>query len=240
MANIKITDDRGKKGLETASGVVILQPEYDSIEDVADYGYDEFLTDPIYRLAKDGKFGLIEVSGFRRKEVEYILPIEYDEINKICEEDKLFIAKKDGKYALFVRRYGWLLPLDNDNMSVIEHPNYSEKKTLCNTESYLLVQKGDKYGILFIPRVHKVEFEFDCVLPPIDEYGIRVKKDGVWGYLDKNRNFTPNLNEVTMEWEALWDVRIDENTSVLHEVNRGKKKIKSEIDIPPIDLDIEF
>ena len=101
---------------------------------------------------------------------------------------------------------------------------------------YLLYQKGDKYGVVFIPRFFRTDAEFEEILPPMDEYGIRVKKDGVWGHLNKQRQFTPDLSQVPMEWEQLSDVRIDD-TRTLHELNRGMKKIKSEIDIPEIDLE---
>ena len=39
-----------------------------------------------------------------------------------------------------------------------------------------------------------------------------------------------------MEWEKLSDVHLDD-TRTLHELNRGMKKIKSEIDIPEIDIE---
>lgn len=39
-----------------------------------------------------------------------------------------------------------------------------------------------------------------------DDWGIRVKKDGKWGYLDKNNNFTTDLSEVPLKWERLDDV----------------------------------
>ena len=41
--------------------------------------------------------------------------------------------------------------------------------------------------------------------------------------------FTPDLSQVPMEWEKLSDVYIDD-TRTLHELNRGMKKIKSEIE----------
>ena len=46
---------------------------------------------------------------------------------------------------------------------------------------------------------------------------------------------TPDLSQVPMEWEKLSDVHLDD-TRTLHDLNRGKKKIKSEIDIPEINL----
>jgi hypothetical protein len=47
---------------------------------------------------------------------------------------------------------------------------------------YLLYQKKDKCGVVFIPHFSKSDAEFEEILPPVDEYGIRVKKNGIWGH----------------------------------------------------------
>ena len=39
-------------------------------------------------------------------------------------------------------------------------------------------RKGFLFRIVFIPYFHKTDAEFEEVLSPIDEYGIRVKKNG--------------------------------------------------------------
>ena len=39
-----------------------------------------------------------------------------------------------------------------------------------------------------------------------------------------------------MKWENLMDIHIDD-TRTLHDLNRGMKKIKSEIDIPEINIE---
>ena len=168
-------------------------------------------------------------------ETKEYLPIEYDELKQITYNRALFvIARKGNKYGLYSRVFNWILPLEYDNMSVVFYKDDWSKYV--GGREYLLYQKGDKYGVVFIPRFFRTDAEFEEILPPVDEYGIRVKKNGIWGHLNKQRQFTPDLSQVPMEWENLMDVHLDD-TRTLHELNRGMKKIKSEIDIPEIDLE---
>lgn len=222
----------GKKGIKRIGGDIVIQPLYDSIVEF-DMGqeFDEpsIFNKYVYRFEQDSKYGLVEVNSIKETE---ILPLEYDELIQVKGEDRLFvIGKKGEKYGLFLYQYGWLLSMDNDTITIVE---YREKDSY-NWHRYILIKKDNKYGVLLLPRVHKVAFVFDEVLPPIDEFGIIAKKNGVWGHIGKDYKFTPDLSQVPMEWEQLSDVHIDD-TRTLHELNRGMKKIKSEIDIPEIDL----
>ena len=224
----------GKQGIETKGGLILYQPVFDSIVRLDVYISEEF-EDYVYRLERNGKYGLIELEKyFIDVELKEYLPIEYDELKQVTYNRGLFvIARKGNMYGLYSRTFKWILSLEYDNMTVVYYKDdWSEFKGRCE---YLLYQKGDKYGVVFIPHFSKTDAVFDEILPPIDEYGIRLKKDGVWGHLNKQRQFTPDLSQVPMEWEQLSDVHIDD-TRTLHELNRGMKKIKSEIDIPEIDL----
>lgn len=224
----------GKKGIKRFDGDVVVQPLYDSIVEF-DMGpeleqpsmFDTF----VYRVEQNNKYGLVKVNSIKPIE---ILPLEYDELIRIKGEDRLFvIAKKDDKYGLFLYHYGWFLPIENDAITNVE---YREKNSY-NWHRYILIKKDNKYGVLLLPRVHKVSFVFDEILPPIDEFGIRAKKNGVWGHIGKDHKFTSDLSQVRMEWEDLSDIRVEESSQTLHMINRGKKEIKSEIDIPKIDID---
>ena len=224
----------GKLGIETKGGLILYHPVFDSIVRLDVYISEEF-EDYVYRLERNGKYGLIEFENSLDVKIKEYLPIEYDELKQITYNAGAFvIAKKGNKYGLYSRVFDWILPLDYDNMSVVSYKDdWSEFIGRCE---YLLYQKGNKYGVVFIPHFSKTDAEFDEILPPVDEYGIRVKKNGIWGHLNKQRQFTPDLSQVPMEWETLWDVHIDD-TRTLHELNRGMKKIKSEIDIPEIDIE---
>ena len=224
----------GKQGIESKGGLIVYHPVFDSIVRF-DVDIDEVYEDYVYRLERNGKYGLVQLRNFIGVETKEYLPIEYDELKQITYNRALFvIARKGNKYGLYSRVFNWILPLEYDNMSVVFYKDDWSKYV--GGREYLLYQKGDKYGVVFIPRFFRTDAEFEEILPPMDEYGIRVKKDGVWGHLNKQRQFTPDLSQVPMEWEQLSDVRIDD-TRTLHELNRGMKKIKSEIDIPEIDLE---
>lgn len=224
----------GKQGIETKGGLILYHPIFDSIVRFDVYGNEEY-EDYVYRLERNGKYGLIELENSFDVKVKEYLPIEYDELKQITYNGGLFVlVKKDNKYGLYSRTFEWILPLECDNMTVVSYKDdWSEFIGRCE---YLLYQKGNKYGVVFIPHFSKTDAEFDEILPPVDEYGIRVKKSGVWGHLNKQRQFTPDLSQVPMKWENLMDVHIDD-TRTLHDLNRGMKKIKSEIDIPEIDIE---
>lgn len=223
----------GKQGIETKGGLILYQPVFDSIVRLDVYISEEF-EDYVYRLERNGKYGLIELENSFDVKVKEYLPIEYDELKQITYNGGLFVlVKKDNKYGLYSRTFEWIQPLECDNMTVVSYKDdWSE---FIGRREYLLYQKKDKYGVVFIPHFSKTDAEFEEILPPVDEYGIRVKKNGIWGHLNKQRQFTPDLSQVPMKWENLMDIHIDD-TRTLHDLNRGMKKIKSEINIPEIDL----
>ena len=224
----------GKQGIETKGGLILYHPIFDSIVRFDVDGNEEY-EDYVYRLERNGKYGLIELENSFDVKVKEYLPIEYDELKQITYNGGLFVlVKKDNKYGLYSRTFEWILPLECDNMTVISYiDDWSE---FIGRREYLLYQKREKYGVVFIPHFSKTDAEYEEILPPMDEYGIRVKKNGIWGHLNKQRQFTPDLSQVPMKWENLMDIHIDD-TRTLHELNRGMKKIKSEIDIPEIDIE---
>ena len=224
----------GKQGIETKGGLILYHPIFDSIVRFDVDGNEEY-EDYVYRLERNGKYGLIELENSFDVKVKEYLSIEYDELKQITYNGGLFVlVKKNNKYGLYSRTFEWILPLECDNMTVVYYKDdWSE---FIGRREYLLYQKKDKYGVVFIPHFSKTDAEFEEILPPVDEYGIRVKKNGIWGHLNKQRQFTPDLSQVPMEWEKLSDVHLDD-TRTLHELNRAMKKIKSEIDIPEIDIE---
>ena len=224
----------GKQGIESKGGLILYHPVFDSIVRF-DVDIDEVYEDYVYRLERNGKYGLVQLRNFIGVETKEYLPIEYDELKQITYNGGLFVlVKKDNKYGLYSRTFEWILPLECDNMTVVYYKDdWSE---FIGRREYLLYQKKDKYGVVFIPHFSKTDAEFEEILPPVDEYGIRVKKNGIWGHLNKQRQFTPDLSQVPMKWENLMDIHIDD-TRTLHDLNRGMKKIKSEIDIPEINIE---
>ena len=229
-----IIGSNGKQGIETKGGLILYHPIFDSIVRFDVYISEEY-EDYVYRLERNGKYGLIELENSFDVKVKEYLPIEYDELIQITDNGGLFvIVIKNNKYGLYSRIFKWILPLEYDKMTVVSYiDNWSKYD---GRKEYLLYQKGDKYGVVFIPHFHKTDAEFEEILSPVDEYGIRVKKNGIWGHLNNHRQFTADLSEIPMKWENLSDVHIDD-TRTLHDLNRGMKMIKSEINIPEINIE---
>lgn len=194
----EITENCGKKGLESTSGVILLHPVYDSIEN---FSVNLFGREKIhnYRIERNGKFGLVQACNL---ELTYLLPIEYDELIQVKANRFLFvIGRKDDKFGLFFDEC-WYLTLKYDYITVVTYERNNA------TNQYLLIEKDGKYGALFVSDLNDVPIEYDEILPPIDDFGLRVRKGGTWGYLDNNYRFTTDISQVPLEWDNLCDIRI--------------------------------
>ena len=106
----EITEHCGKKGLESTSGVILLHPMYDSIENFRAYfpaGQEMYN----YRIERKGKFGLVQACNLV---LTYLLPIEYDELIQVKTDYFLFvIVRKDGKFGLLFNEC-WFFNLKYD------------------------------------------------------------------------------------------------------------------------------
>lgn len=222
-----IFEESGKKGIKMGNGERIVPSIYDSIKELDMPTFQ-------YSVELDGKFGVLEIdfngNVATKLEIEYdlfqyikygeyysvrknnkygiwhndlCLPCEYDEI-RVFENNDLLLCK-DGKYGM----WDWhiYVPCEYDEITFIE---YEKKQILGELEwdyhdNYLLLRKGNKYGLWSIDT-KLLPTIYDEIAPPIDGWGIRVKKDGVWGYLNKNNDFTTDISEVPLKWENLDDI----------------------------------
>ena len=222
-----IFEENGKMGVKMGDGTRVITPIYNTIKELD-------MPTAQYMVALDGKYGVLEVNYngeiTTKLEIEYdlfqllkygehylvrknnkygiwhnhlFLPCEYDEIRVIGNND--FLICKNGKYGV----YDWhiCVPCEYDEIKYIE---YELKKKFCeleytSCENYMLLRQGDKYG-LWSKETQLLPTIYDEVVPPTDEWGIKVKKDGVWGYFDKEHNFTTDLSKVPLEWENLNNV----------------------------------
>lgn len=222
-----IYEENGKMGVKMSNGVKVIPPIYNTIKEL------DMLTAQ-YMVEFKGKYGVLEIDP--NGEVSTKLEIEYDlfkyvkdvecyligkndkfgiwhnDLHLPCECNKIQLLNnndllicKNGKYGV----WDWhiCVPCDYDEITLVEYEKecgVGELKWTGRDEYYLLKQ-GDKYGLWSIDT-QLLPTIYDEIAPPIDEWGIKVKKNDVWGYLDKEHNFTTDLSKVPLKWEDLSDV----------------------------------
>ena len=191
-----LIEENGRKGLKMSDGEIVIPPIYDTIEQLRSFTTSSYL----YKVVKDGKYGMIDVE---HDKVVTRLDVEYSSFQCLPNDDLLLC--KNGKYGV----WDWhiYVPCEYDEITFVE---YEKKQNIGELEwdyhdNYLLLRKGDKYGLWSIDTKLLPPI-YDEIAPPIDDWGIRVKKDGEWGYLYKNNNFTTDISEVPLKWENLNDV----------------------------------
>lgn len=191
-----LIEENGRKGLKMSDGEIVISPIYDTIEQLRPFTTSSYL----YKVVKDGKCGMIDV---KHDKVVTRLDIEYSSFQWLPNDDLLLC--KNGKYGV----WDWhiYVPCEYDEIIFVE---YEKKQMLEELEwnyhdNYLLLRKGNKYGLWSIDT-RLLPAIYDEIAPPIDDWGIRVNMDGKWGYLDKNHNFTTDISEVPLKWDNLDDV----------------------------------
>ena len=222
-----IFEVNGKKGIKMSNGERVVPSIYNSIKEL------DMLTVQ-YSVELDAKYGVLEIDYdgniTTKLELEYdlfqrlkygeyylvrknnkygiwhndlSLPCEYDSIQLLENDD--FLISKDGKYGV-CNGYN-NIPCEYDEISCVEYELIKKCFDLeCTTyHHYLLLRKGGKYG-LWSTETGLLPSIYDEILTPTDEWGFKVNKNGIWGYLDKNNNFTTDISEVPLEWENLDDV----------------------------------
>lgn len=190
-----IFEESGKKGIKMGNGERIVPSIYDTIKELDMPTFQ-------YSVELEGKFGVLEIDF--NGNVATKLEIEYD-LFQYIKYGEYYSVRKNNKYGIW--HNDLCLPCEYDEITFIE---YEKKQILGELEwdyhdNYLLLRKGNKYGLWSIDT-KLLPTIYDEIAPPIDDWGIRVKKDGVWGYLNKNNDFTTDISEVPLKWENLDDI----------------------------------
>lgn len=175
-----IFEEDGKKGIKMGNGERIVPSIYTSIKELD-------MPTIQYSVEMDGKFGVLEIDF--NGNVTTKLEIEYD-LFQYLKYGEYYLVRKNNKYGIW--HNGLCLSCEYDEIKVFENNDF-------------LLYKDGKYG-LWLNDMMLLPTIYDEIAPPIDDWGIRVKKDGEWGYLDKNNNFTTDISEVPLKWENLDDV----------------------------------
>lgn len=175
-----IFEEDGKKGIKMGNGERIVPSIYDSIKELD-------MPTVQYSIEMGGKYGVLEIdfNGNVRTKLE----IEYD-LFQYLKYGEYYLVRKNSKYGVW--HNDLCLPCEYDEIRLFENNDF-------------LLYKDGKYG-LWLNDTKLLPTIYDEIAPPIDDWGIRVKKDGVWGYLNKNNDFTTDISEVPLKWENLDDI----------------------------------
>lgn len=102
----------------------------------------------VLKVQKDGKYGLIDLTG------KQVISVDYEEIVAISEIENSFKVKKDGKYGI----------VDNEGKIVIQ-PQYADIDILGKDNKSGFIVKNDegKYGIVDYSNNQILEKKYDSV-----------------------------------------------------------------------------
>ena len=118
-------------------------------------------------VINDGKYGLALTDG----KGSLLLPCEHDDIR--LDETRAFFHVTDGGKTMLVSPNGKQLT-----------PQTLDKVYEANS-NIVVVQSGDKYGLLDLNAVLFVDSIYDDIQVEYEDYAV-VLKDGVQGYLSSN------------------------------------------------------
>lgn len=170
-------EEKGKYGLKSKGfNLIVVPAEYDSIKTCgANY----------FAVEKDSKFGVVRTGYF---DYTIVYPITCDEINSSGID--LLIFKVDGKYGL--------MKMEGLGGREILEPIYDDIVEE-DDEFIHIIKKDGKIGFYYEDIVVLPEFE-DIYLPKIFGW-IKVKKNGEWGYIGINREFTTDVNKAFLYYQ---------------------------------------
>ena len=140
---------------------------YDQIEAIEnnDSKQNIWFEENVLRVNKNGKYGLIDLSG---KEV---IPCEYDEIISLNAVKNEFLIKKAGNIGLI-----------NEKGQTIIPAIYKEIRTLKEgyTSEYIIINENDQYGIISTSGSILIEPKYEEVKYLGSDIMFAVKEEGVW------------------------------------------------------------
>ena len=124
---------------------------YDKVDVLQNIKADgtSYIADNVLKVQKDGKFGLINLSG-----KELIAP-QFEEISCLKYVQNSYLTKKDGKFGL----------IDNAGNIIIDNA-YDSIKALTNKyEDGYVVEKGGKFGLINYHKEQVLETKYNKILP---------------------------------------------------------------------------
>ena len=115
------------------------------------------------KVKKNGKYGLIDLTGLE------ILACEYDEISALRGIENSIIIKKENKIGLV-----------NDKGSILIEPNFKEIKNLGETykEGYITITEDGKYGAVSTTKKQLLENKYEEIMQVYMPSYYLVKEEG--------------------------------------------------------------
>ena len=124
--------------------------QYDKLEAIQnkDENNNLWYEQNVLKVEKDGKYGLIDLTG------KEILSIDYEEITAISGIENSFKIKKDGKYGI----------VDNEGKIIVE-PKYEDVDILGkdNKSGFIVKDESEKYGIIDYSNNQILEIKYDNI-----------------------------------------------------------------------------
>lgn len=160
-----ILRENGKEGVLDLDGSILVPAIFDKVA----YTYSRVVINasmPII-VINDGKYGLALTDG----KGNLLLPCEHDDIR--LDETRAFFHVTDGGKTMLVSPNGKRLT-----------PQTLDKVYDANS-NIVVVQSGDKYGLLDLNEVHYIDPIYDDIDVEYEDYVV-VLKDGIQGYLSSN------------------------------------------------------
>ncbi len=164
QSNVNLEDGTyTSKAIDTSSNQLFTS--YDSIEAIQNIKENGqvFYSDNILKVSKDGKFGLINLSG------KELVPCLYDSIEPIKYVTNSFVTEKNGKFGL----------VDNGGDVIIEN-KYTEINSLTKEyeNGYIVKDENGKFGIINYNKKQVLECKYDEIKNVYGSNMYVVKEDG--------------------------------------------------------------
>lgn len=138
--------------------------DYDKIEAITNYDDEKgiWYENNVFRVMKNGKYGLINYAGKK------LLECEYDSINTINGIENSLIIEKNGAFGLC-----------DDSGNIIIEPNYKEIKKIGNDykNGYIVVNNDGKNGIIGFDKEVILEVRYDGIKEICGENSYAVKEN---------------------------------------------------------------
>ena len=165
--------------------------DYDKIEAIANYDKENniWYEKNVFKIEKNGKFGLINYSGKK------LLEPEYDSIKPIFGIENSLMIEKNGKFGLC-----------DDTGNIIINPDYKKIEKIGEDykNGYIVANENNKHGIMGFDKNKILEVKYDDVKSICGEELYAVKENGKYIIVNKSGE-----KKVNKEFEDVLEIGKD-------------------------------